>query len=160
MITSLVIIIPLASIAIPTFNYIQKASRENKTLVLVRLISHGLEDYRRDYGTYPVADGKAGSSGELYIALYGDADGDGYVDNETNNYLPSLNPHSAKSKTPTRASNEGYLITDSWNNEIYYRSPGLINPRDDFDLWSLGVDAKGGPESNNRNATSNDICNW
>lgn len=160
MLTVLSIIVVLATIAIPTVNYFKEATKENNTLVLVKVVSHGLEEYRLEFGYYPDADGKEGSSNEFYTALYGDEDGDGYTDADATNYLPSLNPHIDKSETPTRLHNDHYIVTDSWQNEICYRSPGVINPNSGFDLWSLGGDARGGPESGILKERADDINNW
>ena len=67
----------------------------------------------------------------------------GTSDSENKVYLAVLDPELKGNKS--NVDPETYTILDAWGTELQYRSPGEMNPADDFDLWSLGPDGKGGP---------------
>lgn len=165
------IIMVLASMTVAGVRWYRLKAAEGKTKILISSIERGLEEYRLDNGFFPEGNGESGSSKQVYIALYGDgvleSDGssvviksgpDGDSDSENKVYLDILNPDLKGNKSNVDPSN--YTITDAWGMELYYRRPGEMNPADDFDLWSLGANGVGYPDSSDKKDKSDDLKNW
>ena len=61
-----------------------------------------------------------------------------------------------------------YVIIDSWKEELRYRhnsaDPGVVNammnPKNDFDLWSKGSNGNGPPDETAQADIADDIKNW
>lgn len=168
------IIAVLATMTVGGMSWYKRKAAEGKTKVLVHGISRALEEYRLDYGFFPQGDGNANSTEQVYVALYGDgeltSDDDGNVtistaptgkpDEGNTVYLAILNPDLVGSKMNVESAAGSYTIIDAWGEELGYESPGEMNPADDFDLWSLGPDGVGGPETGTKKERSDDIKNW
>jgi len=138
------IIAILAALSVAGYDLIREKTRDNKAKVLIDGLANALENYNIDHNGYPDGDGRESSSIDLYKALYGDFDLDGVSDKGNTVYFHKLDPELTGAKMNV-SRDKGYLIIDPWENPIYYRSPGEVNPSSDFDLWSLGPDEKGGP---------------
>ncbi len=168
------IIAVLATMTVGGLSWYKRKAAIGKTEVLVNGLSRALEEYRLDNGFFPQGDGGTGSSEQVYIALYGDgelvSDGSGNVtigtaptgasDPGNTVYLAILNPDLQGSKLNVESSAGSYSIIDSWGLEINYRSPGVMNPADDFDLWSLGPDGRGGANTGTQKERADDTKNW
>jgi prepilin-type N-terminal cleavage/methylation domain-containing protein len=167
------IILVLATMTVVGLGWYKRKAAEGKTTVLVSSIARGLEEYRLDNGFFPHANGGNGSTEQVYIALYGDGnlviDGTtgnvtigagptGTPDSENKVYLSILDPDLKGNKLNVDPST--YTILDAWGTELQYRSPGEMNPADDFDLWSLGPDGKGGPNTGTEKQRLDDIKNY
>lgn len=138
------IIAVLTAITIAGLGTVKKKSNDKRTLVLIHSIENALEAYNLDNNEFPDGDGSITSSNELYQTLYGDYDNDGISDQGEEIYCEQLDPN-LKPKKNNISKTDGFIIIDAWQNPIYYKSPGDMNP--DFDIWSLGPDNKGGPNS-------------
>ncbi len=152
------IIAVLATMTAGGLKWYKRKAAIDKTKVLIGQIGHALEAYRLDNGTFPTGDGLEQSSQDLYIALYGDSDGDGKPDPAATIYLDILNPDLTGNKGNVEEIGSNYLIIDAWKEPIRYQNPPTMNP--DFDLWSLGPDGVGGPNSGNEKDREDDINNW
>jgi len=166
------IIAVLATMTVGGMGWYKRKAAEGKTKVLVHGISRALEEYRADNGFFPEGDGEDESTKQVYIALYGDGiltsdnagtvtittDPTGKPDEGNTVYLAILNPDLIGSKM--NVDPVSYTILDAWGEELGYQSPGEMNPADDFDLWSLGPDGKGGPSTGTPKERSDDIKNW
>ena len=153
------IIAVLASITVGGIGFYKRKAAESKTEVFIASVSQALDEYKSDEGVYPTdgADGSEGSSSVVYEALYGDADGDGEVDDDAEAYLATLNPNSTGPALNVQESDGSYVLMDGWKNELRYRSPGDQNP--DFDLWSAGADMETNL-ANDGDDAKDDIDNW
>jgi len=168
------IIAVLATMTVGGMGWYKRKAAEGKTKVLVQGLSRALEEYRLDNGFFPQGDGGADSTQQVYVALYGDGklvlkdsgvveiegDLDGKSDEGNTVYLAILNPDLAGAKMNVETSGNVYTIIDAWGEELGYESPGDMNPEDDFDLWSLGPDGLGGPDTGTKQERADDIKNW
>lgn len=166
------IILVLATMVVGGLGWYKRKAAEGKTTVLVSSIERALEEYKLDNGFFPEGDGGDGSTEQVYIALYGDGklevNGSGNVivatqpsgvtDDGNTVYLDVLDPN-LKGNKQNVDSTGGYTIIDAWGSPLFYVSPGEMNPRDDFDLWSRGADGRGGP-SGTKKERLDDIKNW
>ncbi len=152
------IILVLATFTIGGMGWYKRKAAIGKTVVLRGSIERALEDYALDHSAYPVGNGDDDSTKDVYKALYGDADTDGIPDDGATVYLQVLDPKLKGNKQNVDPSN--YTILDAWGETFKYQSPGDMNPQDDFDLWSLGPDGKGGPNKGTKKERSDDIKNW
>ena len=121
-------------------------------------------------------DGKLGNTaGVVSIVEAPDGDNTGATDGEA--YLGTLNP-TFKGKS-SNVENQGgtYVIIDSWDNDVdnndrnqlrYRHDPtdslgaknDMMNPVNDFDLWSKGSNGKGPPDETAQADIADDIKNW
>ncbi len=165
------IILVLATMVVGGLGWYKRKAAEGKTQVLVKSVERGLEEYRLDNGFFPEGGGGTGSTEQVYIALYGDgeleSDGSsvtiktgpsGSSDSGNNVYLAILDPDLKGNRSNVDPTS--YTILDAWGSELHYRSPGVMNPAYDFDLWSLGPNGVGGPSSANKKDKVDDINNW
>lgn len=152
------LIMILATLTIGGFSWVKKHSANEKTRVLIASISNALEDYLTDGNALPEGNGDASSSSAVYEVLYGDSTHQS--SDEATAYLPSLNPDLTGKQKNVKASGSSYVIVDAWNNPLHYLSPASTNPSDSFDLWSLGADKEGGPQSSDKTKTADDLSNW
>ncbi len=146
----------LSALVIAGLGTVRKQVDEKRTQVLIGGIENALESYKLDNNQIPDGDGSFTSSKELYQALHGDYDLDGDTDDSETVYFDKLDPY-AKGKNLNVSIKEGYVIVDSWGHPLYYRSPGEMNP--DFDIWSLGPNNAGGPNSSDE-FSHDDIDNY
>ena len=186
------IIVILAGLVVGGLGFVTERQAKEKARVQLALLSKALEDYKLDMGTYPPTSNKTGNltasgtstSAVLYQALF--KDGYDYTLNSTppsswdpkkatKIYLPDLNPTTSKQGWVTAAKTVGanLKIVDPWGSEYCYRTavdasgkPNAQTQNPDFDLWSIGKDAKSNaanpslttPASNNPNL--DDIRNF
>lgn len=170
------IILVLASMVVGGLGWYKRKAAEGKTKILVKSIERALEEYRLDNGFFPEGGGGDGSTVQVYMALYGDGalEVDGTSGNVTiksaadgklgssgdsgKTYLNILDPSLLGTKLNVDPTS--YTILDAWGEELQYRSPGVMNPAADFDLWSLGPDGAGGPKKGTPKERLDDIKNW
>lgn len=150
------IIAVLAAMTIAGLDAVNQKTNEKRTTVLLGGLENALEAYKLDNGEFPEGDGSRSSSIEVYKALHADYDLDGRSDKSETIYFDKLDPY-AKGKKLNVLRKDGFIIVDAWQNPFYYQSPGNENP--DFDLWSLGADEAGGPNSAS-DETKDDITNY
>lgn len=169
------IIVILAALTMGGLSFMQRNQAVQKAKAQVAMLSSGLEEYKLDFGRYPVAndtstDGDQGSN-VLFRALYWDSDNNGAAvgaDANQRIYLAELDPSSNKqgwsSNSIASAQN---TIRDPWGQNYRYRSgvngtgavnTDCINP--DFDLWSFGPDAAGGNAAGTDQKAQDNITNW
>ena len=138
------IILLLAGLVVAGLGFAKDKQSREKAKVQIALLEKAIEDYKFDTGSYPgTADtpiAGTGTSNQLYRALFYDG-----FNNGTRIYLPDLDPRTTKqgwviASTGTSVS-DGAIITDPWGNEYRYRI-GINAQNPDFDLWSVGKDAK------------------
>jgi len=144
------IIAVLAGMTLGGMSYYQEKMKFGRTQVLIASIESALEDYKRDNGSYPVS---SGSTVALFNALYGDG---------TNVYLDTLNPNLTGKALNVKASGSDYLIVDAWGKDMRYRHgvDSMANPKQDYDLISLGPNGNGDFLSGSEAAKADDIKNW
>jgi len=145
--TVIAIIAVLASLTFGGMSYYGEKMKYSRTEVLIASIERALEDYKSDNGSYP-----SGNIGDLFNALYGDG---------TNVYLATLNPE-LKGKQRNVSESEPYLIVDAWGKVLRYRhnKNNMANPKQDYDLISLGPNGVGDYGSTTEWAKADDIKNW
>jgi len=145
--TVIAIIAVLASLTFGGMSYYDQKMKYSRTEVLIASIERALEDYKSDNGSYP-----SGNIGALFNALYGDG---------TNVYLATLNP-ALLGKQRNVSESEPYLIVDAWGNVLRYRHNlnNMANPKQDYDLISLGPNGVGDYGSTTEWAKADDIKNW
>ena len=145
--TAIAIIAVLASLTFGGMSYYGEKMKYSRTEVLIASIERALEDYKSDNGSYP-----SGNIGDLFNALYGDG---------TNVYLATLNPE-LKGKQRNVSESEPYLIVDAWGKVLRYRhnKNNMANPKQDYDLISLGPNGVGDYGSTTEWAKADDIKNW
>ena len=141
------IIAVLAGLTFGGMSYYGEKMKYSRTEVLIASIERALEDYKSDNGSYP-----SGNIGALFNALYGDG---------TNVYLATLNPE-LKGKQRNVSESEPYLIVDAWGKVLRYRhnKNNMANPKQDYDLISLGPNGVGDFGSTTEWAKADDIKNW
>jgi len=145
--TVIAIIAVLASLTIGGMGYYDDKMKYSRTEILIASIERALEDYKSDNGSYP-----SGNIGDLFNALYGDG---------TNVYLATLNPE-LKGKQRNVSESEPYLIVDAWGKVLRYRhnKNNMANPKQDYDIISLGPNGVGDYASTAEWAKADDIKNW
>lgn len=171
------IIVILASLTMGGLGYMQRNQAVQKCKAQIAMLGTGLEEYKLDFGRYPVANdtGVTGDLGSnvLYRALYWDSVNNGSgvgADQNQRVYLAELDPASTKqgwSSNPVASAQN--TIRDPWGLDYRYRSgvnaTGAVNTEcinPDFDLWSFGPDGVNGsiaPNSTDPQAQDN-ISNW
>ena len=141
------IIAVLAGLTFGGMSYYGEKMKYSRTEVLIASIERALEDYKSDNGSYP-----SGNIGDLFNALYGDG---------TNVYLATLNP-ALKGKQRNVSESAPYLIVDAWGKVLRYRhnKNNMANPKQDYDLISLGPNGVGDYGSTTEWAKADDIKNW
>lgn len=141
------IIAVLASLTVGGIGYYDEKMKFSRTEVLIASIESALEEYKSDNGSYP-----SGNIGNLFNALYGDG---------TNVYLATLNP-ALKGRQRNVSESAPYLIVDAWGNAMRYRhdSNSMANPKQDYDLISLGPNGLGDFASTSESEKADDIKNW
>ena len=160
-------------------SYYQEKMKFGRTQVLIASIESALEDYKRDNGFYPQnVTATSPWTEQVYVALSGDGAltrnaTTGVVTittapNGTPNagntvYLSTLNP-SFKGKQLNVESTSPYCIVDAWGERLRYRhnkpAGQMANPRNDYDLISLGPNGNGDFLSGSEAAKADDIKNW
>lgn len=169
------IIVILFSLTVGGITFMQKKTALSKCKAQMGMITTALEEYKMDFGRYPVANdtGVQGDSGsnELYKALYWDSDNDGSgvgSDTDQRVYLIELDPTSKKQgwSSATTATNANEIL-DPWGAKYRYRSgadaSGAVNTEcknPDFDLWSLGPDGKQGNADGSNKEGQDNMTNW
>ncbi len=160
------IILVLASMTIGGLGWYKRKAAVEKTRILRSSIGQALEAYRLENGFLPQGGGDDDSTAQVYIALYGDGElaydstsgqvtvrtqPDGKPDSGATTHLNTLEPGLTGSRMNVTSSGGTYIIVDAWARPFHYRhdvtgqDDQMMNPPDDFDLWSLGPDGKGGP---------------
>jgi prepilin-type N-terminal cleavage/methylation domain-containing protein len=160
------IIVILAGLVVGGLGFVTERQAKEKARVQLALLGKGLEAYKLDMGVYPASanssDGLTQSNKCLYQALFYE----GYDYNKqasppaswtkaTAIYVTDLDPTTSKQGWVPAVTGTNPVIpttsvvSDPWGNEYRYRSAkntsggtnsSTINP--DFDLWSVGKDAK------------------
>ena len=145
--TVIAIIAVLASLTIGGMGYYDQKMKYSRTEILIASIEQALEEYKSDNGSYP-----SGNIGNLFNALYGDG---------TNVYLATLNP-ALKGKQRNVSESAPYDIVDAWGKALRYRhdSNNMANPKQDYDIISLGPNGVGDLLSTAEWAKADDIKNW
>jgi general secretion pathway protein G len=155
------IIVILASLTMSGLGVMQRKQATSRCQTQIGTLSNSLEEYKMDFGKYPVAVGNG--SNTLYKALYWDG-----VDPAATQkiYLPELDPASKKQKWSSNpVASALNTIKDPWGVDYNYRSgltetgevnSNCINP--DFDIWSFGPDGQEG--SNGDKKSADNITNW
>ena len=164
------IIVILAGITIGGMGYVKEKEARSKARVQIDLLANAMEEYKQDFGTYPLgATAAKGDTNILFRALYWDSDDNGSgpdADLEQKIYLADLDPTLNKQGWVPDNQKAQTKIRDPWGNEYYFRSgktadgktnPGAVNP--DFDIWSAGPDGKTSKGAEN-NDTKDDIKNF
>lgn len=175
------IIAVLASLTFGGMSYYGEKMKYSRTQVLIASIESALEQYKADNGFYPQNVGATSFTEQVYVALYGDgaltknaATGvvtittapNGTPNNTT--YLATLNP-TFKGKQSNVESISPYCIVDAWGERLRYRhnldplpdgTPRMANPKQDYDLISLGANGLGDFDSTSESAKADDIKNW
>lgn len=123
-------------------------------------------------------DGKLSiNNGVVDISIPGpDGDNSDATDGET--YLSTLNPEFTGKSGNVELQDGTYVIIDAWSNEeeenndrnqLRYRHDptdslgaknDMMNPVNDFDLWSKGSNGKGPPDETAQADIADDIKNW
>lgn len=170
------IIMVLAGMTIGGIGYVRRKAAEGRTEVLMGSVSQALERYRADNGFFPEGDGGDDSTGQVYIALYGDGEltlnagavsatvPDGVVDDGAQVYLDVLNPENSKGSRNVIKEGTVYRIVDAWGKPLHYRhsvsgnEPDMMNSDADFDLWSYGPDGETGAAGSDE--SKDDLDNW
>jgi len=185
--TVIAIIAVLASLTFGGMSYYGDKMKFSRTEVLIASIERALEDYKSDNGFYPQnitdVDGNLLTTytEQVYVALYGDGvltrnattgvvtittAPNGTPNNTT--YLATLNP-TFKGKQLNVEDSSPYYIVDAWGGRLRYRhnleplangTPRMANPRQDYDLVSLGPNGNGDFDSTSEPAKADDIKNW
>mgnify|MGYP001043012996 CR=1 FL=1 len=175
------IIAVLASLTFGGMSYYSEKMKYSRTQVLIASIESALVQYKADNGFYPQNVGATSFTEQVYVALYGDgaltknaATGvvtittapNGTPNNTT--YLATLNP-TFKGKQSNVESISPYCIVDAWGERLRYRhnldplpdgTPRMANPKQDYDLISLGANGLGDFDSTSESAKADDIKNW
>jgi general secretion pathway protein G len=155
MIAVITIIILLAGIVVGSMGYVQGRQAREKAKAQIALLSKAIEEYKMEMGVYPGDDNTADTgdvSEDLYQALF--KDGYDYINDSPTGtwdkarriYLPQLDPRDNKQGwvdklATTDTVPDDLKIVDPWGNKYRYRrGTNARNP--DFDLWSVGKDAK------------------
>jgi prepilin-type N-terminal cleavage/methylation domain-containing protein len=169
------IIVILAALTMGGLGFMQRNQAVQKCRAQMGMLSTALEEYKLDFGVYPVADDTGApadqGSNVLFRALYWDSDNNGAAvgaDPNQRIYLAELDPASTKqgwSSNPVASLNN--TILDPWSSNYRYRSgtnatgqvnPNCINP--DFDLWSNGPDGQAGNSAGTDPTSRDNITNW
>jgi general secretion pathway protein G len=169
------IIVILASLTVGGITVMQRNQAISKCKAQIAMIGSALEEYKMDFGRYPVANDSGGTnetgSNVLFKALYWDSDNNGQgVGSDANQriYLVELDPTQKKqgwASATTAGTNN--TILDPWGANYRYRSgtlaDGSVNSNaknPDFDLWSLGPDGKPGTAAGTDKEAADNITNW
>ena len=129
-------------------------------------------------------DGKLEMNPSVLVSITEEPDGDNQDPTDGKTYLSTLNPE-FKGKQGNVGSPDSnytyidpetwgeitfplYVIIDSWKEELRYRhnsaDPGVVNammnPKNDFDLWSKGSNGNGPPDEMAQADIADDIKNW
>ena len=159
------IIVILAALVVGGLGHVNDKNARSRAVVQMALLSKALEDYKGDFGTYPVTANKTGNfagptgtntSSILFKFLYWDSDNDGTGTGDVDQkiYLADLDPGTTanpnKQGWTTGTAGTGTVISDPWGNQYCYRSaqpltgttPNAGTQNSDFDLWSMGKDGK------------------
>lgn len=171
----------LASLIMAGFSAMDRNKSVQKCKLQIGLLANALEEYKSDFGRYPVANDTdaAGDTGAnvLFKALYWDSDNDlvgatnasgTTVDTNQRIYLVELDPLSNKQGwRSAKTAGDTNTIFDPWGENFRYRSgvdgAGVVNSdckNPDFDLWSLGPDLKPGNAGGTDKDAQDNISNW
>ena len=169
------IIVILFSLTVGGITFMQKKTALSKCKAQMGMLTTALEEYKMDFGRYPVANdtGATADSGSntLFKALYWDSDNDGSgvgSDTDQRVYLVELDPTSKKQGWASAATaGDANTIFDPWGANYRYRSgvdaTGVVNTEcknPDFDLWSLGPDGKQGNAAGTDKEGLDNMTNW
>lgn len=169
------IIVILFSLTVGGITFMQKKTAVSKCRAQIGMISTALEQYKMDFGRYPVAEDTGGTtdsgSNVLFKALYWDSDDDGSgVGNDADQrvYLVELDPGDKRQGWASSATaGNSSTIFDPWGANYRYRSgfnaSGVVNndcKNPDFDLWSLGPDGKQGNAAGTDKEALDNLTNW
>ena len=177
--TVIAIIAVLASLTLGGMSYYDQKMKYSRTEILIASIEQALEEYKADNGFYPQnVTATSPWTEQVYVALSGDgsltrnattgvvtiATAPNGTPNAGNTvYLSTLNP-SFKGKQLNVESTSPYCILDAWGERLRYRhnkpAADMANPRNDYDLISLGPNGNGDFLSVSEAAKADDIKNW
>jgi len=160
------IIVVLSGLVIGVSGFVQRKAAVTKAKTQLKLMETKLDEYTQDAGGFPEKFDDKGLI--VYTMLYGDGIGpdgvagslddtppDGTPDEGARVYLSELDPNINKQQMLSLrpGSRVPLKLVDPWGNSWRFRSGDSHNPKNpDFDLWSMGPDA--------REHTEDDIRNW
>lgn len=154
MLVVITIIVILAGLTMAGFNYANQKQAREQAKIQISLLKMALEDYKADFGEYPVHAEQGGENGTpvIYDALYPDGDD---PNADANVYLSELNPENdAQNWLENQSPGSGLTIYDPWGTEFFYRTNDPADPNSTisanpgFDLWSAGPDGVTNPGAN------------
>jgi type II secretory pathway pseudopilin PulG len=173
------IIIILAGLVVGGMGFVTERQAKEKAKTQVALLSEAIEKYKLEMGKYPGTTDNTGANGtgvsaQLYQALFYE----GYEYQKlatppatwtkaTKIFLPELDPRSSKQGWVNAVTSgeppASTTINDPWGQEYRYRK-GTNAQNPDFDLWSIGKDARSqtgnsDPQINHRD-NKDDIRNF
>lgn len=175
MLVVVAIIVILAGLTMGGLSFMTRNQATQKCKAQIGMLSSALEEYKMDFGRYPVANdtGATADTGAnvLYKALYWDSDNDSSgvgSDTDQRIYLVELDPLSTKQGWRSAATaSAANTIFDPWGANYRYRSgvnaTGVVNndcKNPDFDLWSIGPDGKAGNAAGTDKEAQDNITNW
>ena len=147
LLTVITIIAILAAILIGGVKYASGRAAVAKTIAIMTEFEDALENYKKDYGVYPVcATAKA-------------------VDFSDDEWKKFTNETANKRKKPYMEGAVGELL-DAYGKPFFYQYPNSVAKRNTnkFALWSRGDDEHHGKSGNDPDNAgedgSDDICNW
>lgn len=169
------IIVILASLTLGGLTVMNRNRDVSKCKAQIAMLGTALEEYKMDFGRYPVANDSGGSSDDgsnvLFKALYWDSDNNGQgvgADANQRIYLVELDPTQKKQGWASAATaGDNNTILDPWGANYRYRSgtlaDGSVNndsKNPDFDLWSFGPDSKQGNAAGTDKEAADNLTNW
>lgn len=157
LLASIAIIIILAGITFGGLRYASAKADHDKTLSIMTEFENALEDYKHDYGHYPIYPPANVNSNVDHPVDFSNSKWDNFTNKNKNN----------KKGKPYMENIPSGILKDAYDNGIYYQFPNTVNSRNisKFALCSKGEDDKYGESAttNPEDAGSgncDDICNW
>ena len=147
----------LTGLIIGVSTFVARRGAFAKTMSALKQMEIALDEYRHDWGFFPVQQGSTSAALEV------DWDETGFSDDQGRMYLETYKVDSDDDR------NNPYR--DAWGQPFYYQCPGTNNP-EAYDLWSTGRDKDHGEDTNGNPATNapsaalnggvdvDDITNW
>ena len=153
LLTVIAIIAILAGLTFGGLNYASSKAARDKTLSIMLEFEDALENYKKDYGVYPICKTAA------------EVD---FTHSESNTTWDKFTNYTAnKRKRPYMEGADGKL-RDAYGNAFFYQYPNDVDSRNTnkFALWSVGDDEYHGDKKTNsannvaKAGEGDDICNW
>lgn len=147
LLTSIGIVMILVGITIGGLTYASSKADHDKTLAIMAEFEVALEDYKNDYGHYPIFSGAVN------------------FDHTKWDRFTNRNNDNKKKKPYMEGVTSGELL-DAFDQPFFYEYPNTEPSRNTkkYALWSKGKDMKHGNKTTETNkageAESDDICSW